>query len=42
VALFVFPGMGHAITEPRENHAVMHRNLAWLSHYVLGEEIKPE
>lgn len=39
VELFVFPGMGHPITKPRENHAVMHQNLAWFSHYLLGEEL---
>jgi len=38
VELFVFPGMAHPITKPRENHAVMHQNLAWFSHYLLGEE----
>jgi dipeptidyl aminopeptidase/acylaminoacyl peptidase len=42
VELFVFPGMGHPITRPRENHAVMHQNLAWFSHYLLGEELKLE
>ena len=36
VELFIFPGMGHPITKPRENHAVMHQNLAWFSHYLLG------
>jgi dipeptidyl aminopeptidase/acylaminoacyl peptidase len=40
VELFVFPGMAHPITKPRENHAVMHQNLAWFSHYLLGEELK--
>jgi dipeptidyl aminopeptidase/acylaminoacyl peptidase len=39
VELFVFPGMAHPITKPRENHAVMHQNLAWFSHYLLGEEL---
>ena len=39
VELFIFPGMGHPITKPRENHAVMHQNLAWFSHYLLGEEM---
>ncbi len=39
VQLFAFPGMGHPITKPRENHAVMHQNLAWFSHYLLGEEL---
>jgi dipeptidyl aminopeptidase/acylaminoacyl peptidase len=42
VELFVFPGMGHPITKPRENHAVMHQNLAWFSHYLLGEDLKLE
>lgn len=42
VELFVFPGMAHPITRPRENHAVMHQNLAWFSHYLLGEELKLE
>ena len=42
VELFVFPGMGHPITKPRENHAVMYQNLAWFSHYLLGEELKLE
>jgi dipeptidyl aminopeptidase/acylaminoacyl peptidase len=42
VELFVFPGMGHPITKPRENHAVMHQNLVWFSHYLLGEELKLE
>jgi dipeptidyl aminopeptidase/acylaminoacyl peptidase len=39
VELFVFPGMGHPITKPRENHAVMHQNLTWFSHYLLGEDL---
>jgi dipeptidyl aminopeptidase/acylaminoacyl peptidase len=42
VELFVFPGMAHPITKPRENHAVMYQNLAWFSHYLLGEELKLE
>ena len=42
VELFVFPGMAHPITKPRENHAVMHQNLAWFSHYLLGEELELE
>ncbi len=36
VELFVFPGMGHPINKPRENHAVMCQNLAWFGHYLLG------
>ncbi|MBN2145940.1 MAG: S9 family peptidase [Anaerolineales bacterium] len=39
VELFIFPGMGHPITKPRENHAVMHQNLSWFSHYLLGEPL---
>ncbi len=42
VELFVFPGMGHPITRPRENHAIMYQNLAWFSHYLLGEELNLE
>ena len=40
--LFIFPGMGHPITKPRENHAVMYQNLNWFSHHLLGEELKLE
>jgi dipeptidyl aminopeptidase/acylaminoacyl peptidase len=42
VEMFVFPGMAHPITKPRENHAVMHQNLAWFSRYLLGEEAELE
>jgi len=42
VELFIFPGMAHPITRPRENHAVMYQNLNWFSHYLLGEELKLE
>ncbi len=42
VELFIFPGMGHPITKPRENHAVMFQNLNWFSHYLLGEELQLE
>lgn len=42
VELYIFPGMGHPITRPRENHAVMFQNLAWFSHYLLGEERRLE
>jgi dipeptidyl aminopeptidase/acylaminoacyl peptidase len=42
VELFVFPGMAHPITRPRENHAVMHQNLAWFSHHLLGEPLEFE
>jgi dipeptidyl aminopeptidase/acylaminoacyl peptidase len=40
VELFVYPGMGHPITKPRENHAVLHQNLTWFSHYLLGEALE--
>ena len=39
VELFVFPGMGHPITKPRENHAVMHQNLSWFCHYLLEQPL---
>jgi dipeptidyl aminopeptidase/acylaminoacyl peptidase len=39
VELFIFPGMGHPITKPRENRAIMHQNLNWFNHYLLGEEL---
>lgn len=39
VELFVYPGMGHPITKPREDRAVMHQNLTWFTHYLLGEEL---
>lgn len=42
VELFIFPGMGHPITKPRENHAVMVQNLNWFSHHLLGEDLKLE
>jgi dipeptidyl aminopeptidase/acylaminoacyl peptidase len=42
VELLVFPGTGHPITKPRENHAFMYQNLNWFSHYLLGEELKLE
>jgi len=42
VELFIFPGMGHPITKPRENHAVMHQNLTWFSHYLLDEALELE
>lgn len=42
VELFVYPGMGHAIARPRESHAVLHQNLAWFTHHLLGDELKLE
>ena len=42
VELFIYPGMAHPITKPRENHAVMYQNLNWFSHYLLGEQLKLE
>ena len=36
VELFVYPGMAHPITKPRQNYAVLHQNLSWFSHYLLG------
>jgi len=42
VELFIFPGMGHPITRPRENHAVMHQNLTWFEHYLLDADLEFE
>jgi dipeptidyl aminopeptidase/acylaminoacyl peptidase len=42
VELFIYPGMGHLITKPRENHAVMAQNLSWFSHHLLGEDLQLE
>jgi dipeptidyl aminopeptidase/acylaminoacyl peptidase len=42
VELMMFDGMPHGITRPRENHAVMHQNLAWFRHYLLGQALKLE
>jgi len=39
VELFIYSGMGHPITKPRENRAIMHQNLNWFSHYLIGEEL---
>jgi len=39
VELFIYPEMAHSITKPRENRAVMHQNLTWFSHYLLGEKL---
>ncbi|MDP2860063.1 MAG: prolyl oligopeptidase family serine peptidase [Bacillota bacterium] len=39
VELFFFPEMGHPITKPRENRAVMHQNLSWFCHHLLGEKL---
>jgi dipeptidyl aminopeptidase/acylaminoacyl peptidase len=39
VELFVYPEMAHPVTKPRENRAVMHQNLTWFSHHLLGEEL---
>ncbi|UYP46672.1 hypothetical protein NEF87_002957 [Candidatus Lokiarchaeum ossiferum] len=37
--LFIIKGMPHGITKPRENMAVLHQNLKWFSHYLLGEAL---
>lgn len=36
VELYIYPGMGHPITRPRENHAVMNQNWEWFAKYLLG------
>lgn len=39
VEMFVYPEFGHPITKPRQNHAVLHQNLTWFRHWLLGEEL---
>jgi dipeptidyl aminopeptidase/acylaminoacyl peptidase len=39
VELFVYPGMGHPITKPRENRAVMWQNLTWFAHHLFGDDL---
>ncbi len=36
VELFIFPGMAHPVTKPRENRLIMAQNLSWFCHYLLG------
>ncbi|WP_256839061.1 alpha/beta hydrolase family protein [Ornithinimicrobium faecis] len=40
VELFVYPDFAHPVTRPREHHAVLHQNLTWFSHWLLGEELE--
>lgn len=42
VELFIYPGAGHAVSRPRGNHAVLHQNLTWFSHYLLGTDLELE
>lgn len=42
VEMFVFPDFAHPITKPRENHAVLHQNLSWFSHWLLGDDLDLE
>ncbi len=37
VELYLYPGMSHPITKPRENHAVLCQNWDWFAKYLLGE-----
>ncbi|MCY3413744.1 MAG: hypothetical protein INQ03_19020 [Candidatus Heimdallarchaeota archaeon] len=37
--LFIYKGMPHGITKPRENLAVLYQNLNWFSHHLLGEDL---
>ena len=37
--LFIYPGMGHSISNPRENYAVLIQNYRWFLHHLLGEEL---
>jgi len=39
VELFIYHGMGHPVNKPKENLAIMHQNLNWFSHYLLGEKL---
>lgn len=39
VAFFIFNNMGHGISSPKENRAVMRQNLSWFGHFLLGEEL---
>lgn len=39
VELFVYPDFAHPVTRPREHHAVLHQNLTWFGHWLLGEEL---
>ena len=39
VELFVYPEFGHPVTRPREHHAVLHQNLTWFGHWLLGEDL---
>lgn len=42
VELFVYPDFEHSVTKPREKHAVMHQNLGWFRHWLLGEDLELE
>jgi dipeptidyl aminopeptidase/acylaminoacyl peptidase len=37
--LFIYPGMGHSISKPRENYAVLIQNYRWFLHHLLGEKL---
>lgn len=39
VKLVIYKGMEHGSNKPGWNRAIMHQNLAWFSHYVLGESL---
>ena len=39
VEFFIYSKLGHIISKPRENRAIMHQNLTWFSHYLLDEEL---
>ena len=41
VELFIYPDMGHPITKPRENRAVIQQNLDWFTHYLIDKEHPP-
>lgn len=40
VRLAIFKGMGHGASKPGVHRAIMAQNLAWFSHYLLGEPLE--
>ena len=39
VELFIYPDFAHPVTRPREHHAVLHQNLTWFGHWLVGEDL---
>jgi hypothetical protein len=40
VRLVIYKGMGHVADKPGLHRAIMRQNLAWFSHYLLGEPLE--